>query len=130
MHITLEADYAVRIMCCLHHGGCRMDARRLSEETQVTLRFALKILGKLVGAGIVRSYKGTQGGYELARPAAEITLQEILEAVEGPYYFSRCLAEGYDCPRNAQDTCCPHKVFGEITEMVREKLRSVTLERL
>ncbi len=107
-----------------------MDARRLSEETQVTLRFALKILGKLVGAGIVRSYKGTQGGYELARPATEITLKEILEAVEGPYYFSRCLAEGYDCPRNDGERCCPHKVFGEITDMVRDKLQGIKLAEL
>lgn len=70
MYITLEADYAVRIVNCLAKNGSRMDAKALSAATGVTLRFSLKILRKLVAQGIVRSYKGTQGGYELARRAA------------------------------------------------------------
>ena len=73
MHITQESDYAVRIVYCLAKCGTRRDARGISEEMCVTLRFSLKILGKLVSSGIVESYKGNRGGYELARPASEIT---------------------------------------------------------
>lgn len=70
MHITQESDYAVRIVYCLAKCGTRRDARGISEEMCVTLRFSLKILGKLVSSGIVESYKGNRGGYELARPPA------------------------------------------------------------
>ena len=65
MHITLESDYAVRIIYCLAMAGCRMDAKRIAEDTGVTLRFSLKILRKLVAGGFIVSYKGTKGGYEL-----------------------------------------------------------------
>ena len=58
MRITLEADYAVRIVDCLSLSGRRLDARSISEKTGVTLRFTLKILRKLGMAKIVRSYKG------------------------------------------------------------------------
>ena len=55
MHITQESDYAVRIVYCLAKCGTRRDARGISEEMCVTLRFSLKILGKLVSSGIVES---------------------------------------------------------------------------
>ena len=66
MHITLESDYAIRIVVFLAQQGKRADAKLISENTEVSLRFALKILRKLVSGGIIRSYKGTTGGYELA----------------------------------------------------------------
>ena len=60
VHITLEADYAVRIVQVLAQSNKRLDAKTISEMTGVTLRFSLKILRKLVAAGIIRSFKGTQ----------------------------------------------------------------------
>ena len=63
MHITLETDYAVRIVYFLAQSGERVDAGRIAEETGVTLRFSLKILRKLVSGGVVMSYKGAKGGY-------------------------------------------------------------------
>lgn len=74
MHITLESDYAIRIVLYLSQIQKRAEAKNISENTEVTLRFALKILRKLVAAGIVKSFKGTQGGYELNKAPAEITL--------------------------------------------------------
>ena len=113
MHITQESDYAVRIVYCLAKCGTRRDARGISEEMCVTLRFSLKILGKLVSSGIVESYKGNRGGYELARPASEITLKDVIDAVEGPYRLSRCVGEGGagECNRGASGCCTFQKVF-------------------
>ena len=91
MHITQESDYAVRIVYCLAREARRMDARTISEQMAISLRFSLKILGKLAQSGLVVSYKGNRGGYELSRPAAQITLRQVIEAVEGPYRLSRCL---------------------------------------
>ena len=83
MHITQETDYAIRIVYCLANARGRKDARSISEEMGVTLRFSLKILHKLVQNGIVKSYKGSKGGYELARPAAEINMKQVIETVNG-----------------------------------------------
>ena len=106
MHITLESDYAVRIVSCLVSAEERMDAKAIAEKTCVTLRFALKILRKLVTSGIVVSFKGTQGGYELAKNPADITLGDVIETVEGTYHLSRCLDENYACTRGKSGQCC------------------------
>ena len=128
MHITLESDYAVRIVQCLARNGTRLDARRIAEETGVTLRFSLKILRKLVTGGLVCSFKGTKGGYELARPPREITLCDVIETVEGPYALSRCVGEpDYRCNRNPDGSCCKfRRVYAEISDMVRRRLGQVT----
>ncbi|MBR5484944.1 MAG: Rrf2 family transcriptional regulator [Oscillospiraceae bacterium] len=122
MNITLEADYAIRIVHCLSMHGKRMDAKHISELTGVTLRFSLKILRKLVGAGIVKSFKGTQGGYELAKSPAEISLAEVLEVIEGPYNLNRCGTGEFVCTRIKDKPCAMQKIFCEISRDVRERL--------
>lgn len=130
MFITLESDYAVRIVGCLTAENCRMDARTLSEKNCVSLRFALKILRKLVTADIVRSYKGTQGGYELARPASEISVKDVIEAIEGKYTLSRCLTEEYDCNRGMSGKCQYQKIFAKISGIVEKELEAYTFDML
>lgn len=133
MHITLESDYAVRIVYCLAENNARMDAATIAEKTGVTLRFSLKILRKLVAGGLVKSYKGTKGGYELAKSPAEISMSDVIEQVEGPYVISRCLTEGeYDCNRN-KSTCAECKfirIFAEISGLVQSRLESISFDDL
>ena len=133
MHITLESDYAVRIIYCLAMAGCRMDAKRIAEDTGVTLRFSLKILRKLVAGGFIVSYKGTKGGYELAKDPADISLCDVIEEVEGTYGLARCVSEhDYECNRNKD--CCGickfHSIFSDISDVVRDRLKAVTFAQL
>ena len=125
MVMTLEADYAVRIMEYLTRNPGRCDARTISDHMQVPLRFCLKILRGLVTQGMVDSYKGAKGGYALARPASEITLREVIESVEGPYMLSRCQKPGYSC---GHDHCKLHKIYEKISEDVRSELDSYTFD--
>ena len=124
MYITLEADYAVRITAVLCKAEGRLDAKTISEMTCVTLRFSLKILRKLVAAGLVKSFKGMQGGYSIAKDPKDITLKEVIEAIEGTYCFSRCLQPDADCSRGASGNCPFQDAFCDITKMVSEKLES------
>lgn len=130
MHITLEADYAVRIVDCLAAQTARLGASSIAEQTGVTPRFTLKILHKLVSSGIVRSYKGAKGGYELARTPASITLREVIEVFEGPYTFSRCLDPLHICSCDTsvcrKGSCRYQRAYDEISEMVRAKLDKMT----
>ena len=130
MHVTLESDYALRIVYFLLRYNKRADAALISRETGVTLRFALKILRKLVAAGIVKSYKGAKGGYTIARPPREITLRQVIEAVEGPYRFSRCMDGGYACNCSTAAPCPFRPVFDEVTRLVVDKLEEVTFDAL
>lgn len=122
MHITLEADYAIRIVYALAKNGKRLDAKSISEITDVTLRFSLKILRKLVASGIVKSFKGTQGGYEIGRPLEEISLYDVIATIEGEYNLNRCTAGDYICTRKKERPCQFQQVFREVSEDVREKL--------
>lgn len=129
MRITQEADYAVRIIDCLAHAGKRMDARNISENTGVTLRFTLKILRKLGMSKIVVSFKGVQGGYELTRAPSQINLREVIEAVDGPIAINRCLSSE-SCTREGDaQACYYHNVFADVSNMVRDKLTEVTFDR-
>ena len=139
MHITLETDYAIRIVDRLGKESLKedngfkscIDAGTISESTDVPLRFALKILRKLVGGGLVKSYKGVYGGYRLIKPINEITLYDVIEIVEGEYRFSRCLSEGYNCNCSADGLPCSYQqVFGGVSEMVKEYLKKQTFDKL
>ena len=77
MRITLESDYALRIITSLATHDSVVDAKTLAEETSVTQRFTLKILHKLVQADLVNSYKGVNGGYKLAKSPDDITLKQV-----------------------------------------------------
>lgn len=124
MYITLESDYAVRIVSVLCREDRRLDAKLISQNTAVPLRFALKILRSLVKSDIVKSYKGSKGGYEIARQPKDITLKDVIEAVEGTYYFSRCLSEEYQCSGALSGACRYRAAFDDISNTVREKLDS------
>ena len=74
MRITLESDYALRIISALAIDDNVIDATALSEKTSVTLRFTLKILHKLVQGDLVISYKGSKGGYKLKKSPDKIII--------------------------------------------------------
>ena len=86
MRISAKADYAVRAAVVLAAGGpngpLKAEAIALSQE--IPLKFLLNILSDLKRARIVSSHRGSQGGFQLARPAREITVADVIRAVEGP----------------------------------------------
>lgn len=127
MFFNLETDYAIRIVHCLAKNDKRMDAKSISEDTGVTLRFSLKILRKLVVAEIVKSYKGTKGGYVLARPAPEITLRQVVEVMCGPLIFSSCQNTEFHCT-HPMGVCAFKDVFDDISRYMLLKFDQVTFE--
>jgi Rrf2 family protein len=129
MRITQEADYAVRIIDCLARQKKRLDARVVSEMTGVTLRFTLKILRKLGLSGVVKSFKGVQGGYELAREPAQINLRQVIEAVDGPIVINRCLSGVLPCSNTESECgCYYHKIFSDVSKAIQDKFESINFE--
>ena len=130
MHINLESDYAVRIVRVMAQKGSRVDAQTLSDTACVSLRITLKIMRKLVASGLACSFKGAHGGYTLSRQPQEITLRHVIEAIEGPYRFSRCLDAEYECSCKDAIACPFHSVFDDVTATVIRKLDEITFDRL
>ncbi len=133
MYITQESGYAVRVLYCLAKNERRMGAKEISEEMIIPLRFALKLMGKLASAGLVNSFKGNKGGYELGRPADKISLLDAISAVEGPYVMSRCLCTEDDpgrCNRGASGCCVFQREFDRISGIVNRELAAVSFADL
>ncbi len=129
MYMTQEADYAVRIVYCVLKNGGRVDAKTISGELGVPLRFSLKILGKLVSSGVLRSFKGQGGGYESAKPPDRITLCDVIETVDGPYLLNRCLCSEHECTCN-RDECLFRSIYADISQTITDKLREYSFDRL
>ena len=128
MRITLESDYALRIVSTLAMQDGVTDAKTLSEKTSVTLRFTLKILHKLVQVNIVCSYKGGRGGYKLRMKAEDISLRSVIELIDGPIIIARCLDSGEGCSLNQDKTACIyHHIFDTISIDVAKKLGGITI---
>ncbi|NOX20179.1 MAG: Rrf2 family transcriptional regulator [Nitrospirae bacterium] len=129
MQITRETDYAIR--CILYLAGKDGNSAvvgEISRDQAVPRTFAAKIMQKLHKAGLVVSTRGVKGGYTLNRTPEEITLLEIVEAIEGPISINICVIDKNSCER--QPHCNVHPVWVEIRDLLVEKLRSYTLDKL
>jgi Rrf2 family protein len=86
VRISAKADYAVRAVAelAITDGQGPVHGDRIASAQHIPLKFLLNILTELRRARIVQSYRGAEGGYRLARPAGEITIAEVIRAVEGP----------------------------------------------
>jgi Rrf2 family protein len=85
VRVSAKADYALRAVIELATGGDRpVKGERIAQAQEIPLKFLENILGDLRHAGIVRSQRGVEGGYWLARPAEEISVADVVRAVEGP----------------------------------------------
>ena len=131
MRVTQEADYAIRMCLILDSLGEKTGAATLADLACITPKIALKVLRKLNTAGFVKSYKGVQGGYELARSGDELKVLEIIELIDGPVRISKCLDCDHECSRNpCKIECKTHIAFGAINEKLIENLGKITVRML
>ena len=132
MRLTHLADYAVVLMTAAARrpNAARLSATELAGETGVPLPTAQKLMGLLATSGLLSSVRGAGGGFTLARPASEISLADIVEAVEGPIAMTVCSGhEGVsDCALDAHCRVKPH--MGIVGNAVRGALGAVSLTSL
>lgn len=131
MRLSSLADYAVVMMTAAarHCGQARLNATLLAEETGVPLPTAQKLVSRLSAAGLIESARGTGGGFRLARPAAAISLAEVIEAVEGPIALTTCVdEERQDCALDHHCSVKPH--WAIINDTVRGALAGISLATL
>jgi FeS assembly SUF system regulator len=131
MRLTHLADYAVVMMTAAARrgDGTRLSATDLAGETGVPLPTAQKLMQQLAAHGLLIGQRGAGGGYALARPVAEISLADIVEAIEGPIAMTQC-ADGvnHDCILDAHCRVKPH--MGIVGDAVRGALGAVSLREL
>jgi FeS assembly SUF system regulator len=129
MRLSNLADYAVITMCqaALHCGSGRVSAAELAAETGLPVPTVQKLVSKLTAAGLLRSVRGAHGGLQLGRPAAAITVADIVEAIEGRIALTACIDHAV-CEYESGCTMKPH--WPIINEALRAALAGVTLAQL
>ena len=130
MRLSHLADYAVVLMTAAARrpAGARLSATELSGDTGVPLPTAQKLMGQLVGHGLLTSVRGAGGGFTLSRAATQISLADIVEAVEGPIAMTVCSEGRSDCALDAHCRIKPH--MGVVGNAVRGALGAVSLTEL
>lgn len=130
MDLTRKGEYAIRGIVHLatqpEDQVCLLSD--IASAVDVPQTFLAKIFQQFSKIGLVRSYRGTGGGFVLGRPPEKITLLEVVEAVEGPIVPNRCVAGAGEC--NRTNTCNVHPVWVNVQEQVRDILAKVTLKDL
>lgn len=126
IRVSRLADYASVVMACLaRHAGEVMPAAQVGAETQLEAPTVSKLLKRLAQAGLVESFRGATGGYRLARPAANISLAEIVEALDGPIGLTECSIGHAGCQRQA--FCAVSRDWQGIGAAISDALRGVSL---
>ncbi len=130
MRLSHLADYAVVLMTAAARrpAGARLSATELAGETGVPLPTAQKLMGQLAACGLLQSVRGAAGGFSLTRHANEISLADIVEAVEGPIAMTVCSEGRSDCALDAHCRVKPHT--GIVGKAVRGALGAVSLQKL
>jgi len=125
MQITRQADYAVRTVLYLAgvENGDRAPTSKIAQLQRIPSSFLAKIVSQLSVAGIVQTSRGARGGVALAREAKDISLLNVVEAIDGPITLNECVADPSMCAFG--DQCVVHDVWCQAqAELVRHLARS------
>ncbi len=129
MQITRQADYALRAMVYLSRLEPNKNAatKKIAEEQKIPPSFLAKIISQLQIAGLIHTTRGARGGVVLSRPAAEISLLEVVEAIDGPIALNECTVAPGNC--EMVDDCPLHQIWQETQDELVTKLRNTRFDR-
>jgi Rrf2 family protein len=130
MELTRKGDYAIRgiVYLASQPPGKISLLSEIAAAVDVPQTFLAKIFQQFSKTGIVKSFRGTGGGFLLAGPPDNITLLQVVEAVEGPIMPNRCVLKAGECERDT--FCTVHPVWHQVQQQVRSILRNITLKDL
>ena len=129
LRVTKLTDYATVVLTALAaQPDAVLSAAGLAEQAGLEVPTVAKILKPLAQAGLVSGFRGINGGYRLARPASQITLIDIVEAMEGPLGMTECSLHEGNC--GIEQSCGVRANWRRINDVVADALRGVTLAEM
>ncbi len=128
LRISKLTDYAILMMVELARDGEMLSANTLSERVRVEIPTASKVLKLLSGSGLLESYRGASGGYRVSREAGDISVGEVIAAIEGPIAMTECSVEQGLCSQ--EDNCELRGNWQRISVAVARALQEVSLAEM
>ena len=130
LRLSKRADYA---LIAMKHLASRNDressnAREIAEQYGIPIELMAKVLQRLVRRGLLASHQGTRGGYQLARPAAQISVADIIQAIDGPVTVTACSTVDRTCDQFAK--CNVRDPLRRVRELIAAALSECTVAEL
>ncbi len=132
-HFSQKVDYGLFLMIELAKSASTqaISLRLISQKHQLSFFFLQKIANNLRKAGLIQAERGKNGGYALKKSTKNITLKEVLEALEGPIAVMHCLAHGPETQSCVRESWCSMKSgLNSINQVIINALTQTTLDRL
>lgn len=128
MEISRQADYAIRAimdLAVMPHGTL-VQTREIASRQNIPEKYLPTIVRTLARAGLLRTLRGSHGGVSLARPAMEITLRDVVEAIDGPVLLNRCMIRPGECGGDGHETLCAlHEFWERLVQDIHDDLDAV-----
>jgi Rrf2 family protein len=130
MQITRQADYAIRAVRYLSKQGSdkRVATSTVAREMKIPPSFLAKIISQLSIAGLLHTSRGARGGVSLAHEPKDISVLDVVEAIDGPILLNECV--GTNKPCSFEDDCLVHPIWLEVQESLVSKLRATRFDVL
>lgn len=130
MLLSKSCEYGLRASLFLvaHHNGKYISIREMSDKLNISFHFLTKTLQQLTGAGLMESHKGPNGGVRLVKDGTDITLFEIVNAIDGQKAFTECILGLPGCGN--KKPCPLHDNWKETRQHILKMLQNTTLKEL
>jgi len=130
MQITRQADYAIRAVRYLAKQGSnqRVATSIVAREMKIPASFLAKIISQLSIAGLLHTSRGARGGVSLAREPKDISVLDVVEAIDGPILLNECVGDAKSCV--FEDECLVHPIWMEVQQSLVKRLRETRFDVL
>jgi Rrf2 family protein len=128
MKISTKIRYGARAMLELasRYGEGPIDLKEIARKEDISLKYLEQVINPLRAAGLVKSIRGSKGGYSLAKPPSEICLYDVVETLEGAVNLVECLHDSKACHKAA--FCVTRDIWKEVSDAISQIFYSITLE--
>ena len=130
MKISTKGRYGLRILIDLatHDNSIPRLIRDIAQAQQISEKYISRLVIDLRRAGLIRSIRGVNGGFHLAKKPEEITLLEVIETMEGPVSVVECVNARHKCDRNS--SCGARTIWQQLNENIRNMMQNITLAEI
>ncbi|OGP93107.1 MAG: hypothetical protein A2156_08210 [Deltaproteobacteria bacterium RBG_16_48_10] len=130
MKLSTKIRYGTRAMLELasHYGEGPIELKEIAKSQDISIKYLEQVIIPLRTVGLVKSVRGSKGGYSLARSPSEICLFDVVEILEGPLYLVDCVRDPKVCKRSP--SCVTRDIWGDVSEALHRVLKSITLEEM
>ncbi len=127
MEISRQADYAIRAILDLAQvpQGELAQTREIARRQEIPEKYLPTIVRTLARAGLLRTMRGSHGGISLSRPPNEITLRQVVEAIDGPVLLNRCLIRPGECTVGEDGYCSLHFFWKTMVVEIQQKMDAI-----